>query len=154
MTEARIGVVVKEDSLCQTGLGSIIGEIHFALGRSPFPELDWTDFPVVVLSWWLDSVASLIDGDSSGIDLRFMDGPFLLEAIPIADGLVRLNCIHDASKRQIVASFETKPTEFCSVLLNAARSVERACMERGWQSDDTLALSRSIANLERRLTRS
>jgi hypothetical protein len=36
------------------------------------------------LSWWMEQLASLKEGQSSKAILRFMDGPYQLEVIPVS----------------------------------------------------------------------
>lgn len=147
-------MVVEEESLELSELGSITGVIYLAFDRSGFPDMNWSDFPVVILSWWLGSAETLLDEGSIGTDFRFMDGPFLLETVRAGRGSVRLNCVRDASNKQVLVSLQTTAAEFTAELLHAAKMLERTCLERGWRTEDTLALSRSIAALERRIAAS
>ena len=149
MAKTGVRVVVKEDSLHRSSYGSIVGVIYIAFDEQGFPEVEWSDFPVILLSWWLDAAAVFLDRPNVVTELRFMDGPFLVEATSKGDGSLRLDCVSDASRRQTEASFQTSAAHFCSELLKAAKTIERACIERAWQSADTLALSRSLANLDR-----
>jgi hypothetical protein len=57
-------------SIEQCRSGSITGCVCLESEGTRFPEPGWSDFPVVILAWWLET----LEGPEPL--LRFMDGPF------------------------------------------------------------------------------
>ena len=58
--------------------GNVTGVIFLELQDGAFPEMGWSDFPVIVLGWWTDSWLQLEVATRSEIQWRFMDGPHSL----------------------------------------------------------------------------
>lgn len=144
-------VAVGETSLSRSRHGLVTGAVYFVLDGYAFPERDWSDFPVVVLSWWLEKAAAMLEGRSQSVDFQFMDGPYMVVATCEADRSLRLDGVRNASKRQIIASGGTSLQALCSDLTRAAGRIERACLERGWDSEDAQRLSQNVRSLERLL---
>src|SRR5688572_22893418 len=71
-------VIVETASLHRSDVGSVTGEIHLRLGSDAFPETGWSDFPIVILSWWIGALLALLRGESRSEDLQFMDGPLVV----------------------------------------------------------------------------
>jgi len=40
-------------------MGSITGIFYVDFGSTRFPEEGWSDFPVIVTTWWLEALAKL-----------------------------------------------------------------------------------------------
>lgn len=77
-----INIVINELSIEMSNRNSITGEIYFQMGDSFFPELNWNDFIVVILTWWNESIQLLEASDiRSSQDFNFMDGPFYVQAV-------------------------------------------------------------------------
>jgi hypothetical protein len=56
--------------------GKIGGKVLLQLGNLFFPDPDWADFPVVLLTQWLRGTLSLVEGRQAEITNEFLDGPF------------------------------------------------------------------------------
>jgi hypothetical protein len=58
------------------------GTIWVEIGGRPFPERGWSDFPLVIVRWWLAAVRELEAGALSR-DLTFMEGdcPLMLRRL-------------------------------------------------------------------------
>ena len=77
MAPEHAEVVIAPQSFDRSGSGSITGAIwlrHGARGerRADFPEPGWTDFPVVILAWWLDALGALARGETGEASCLFM----------------------------------------------------------------------------------
>jgi len=98
------------------------------------PEVGWCDFPVPVLTWWLDALASL--GTTSVATCRFMDGPrsFVVEA---GDGRFEV--------RGEEWSCAPERADFEAALRGAAVAVLSECERQGWSSRDLLDLRRAVS---------
>lgn len=51
------------------------GVIYIELESGPFPEAGWSDFPVIILSWWAEALLQLEAPKRRKVLWRFMDGP-------------------------------------------------------------------------------
>lgn len=63
--------------------GSAPAALHVTAGE-PFPDGDWRDFPVIVLTWWLKGWRAVRE---SGAPVRnsFMNGPYAFDVAPGGD---------------------------------------------------------------------
>ncbi len=74
--------IVRVGPLERSASGTILGVIYLDLDTRAFPDAQWSDFPVVILAWWIDAVGPLLSGPTRSTELRFMDGPFWVEVAP------------------------------------------------------------------------
>ncbi|HET7550630.1 MAG TPA: hypothetical protein VFK04_05025 [Gemmatimonadaceae bacterium] len=140
MKEGSIGpvnvdVVVMPESFQLTTGGAVTGQLwlHFAMPVGiprAVPEANWFDFPVPVLSWWLEALARVASGSDAA--LRFMDGPYVLALMPSSAGLLLFRG-EGFEEEAPVASFEAS-------LRAAAMLTLAECERRGWSSRDILEL--------------
>ncbi|MHC3000583.1 hypothetical protein [Microbacterium sp. HJ5] len=59
----------------RSGSGAVSGKIWIRIGGEAFPEDDWSDFPLIVLKWWIVELRRFRAG-SPAASLHFMDGDF------------------------------------------------------------------------------
>ena len=134
-------IVVDPSSLHRSSFDSITGVLFVAADAQAFPEHGWSDFPVVVLGWWLEALQQLAaTGEAT---FSFMDGPYeirirrrdeSLEAELIESRLPHEHVTHKAS-----STFG----ELGASLKSAARETLTACAANGWSNADVLALERA-----------
>lgn len=55
---------------------SVAARIWIELDGVSFPEASWYDFPVPILTWWIDELSKLLRGENGQAVLQFMDGPY------------------------------------------------------------------------------
>lgn len=55
--------------------GNVTGVIYLDLDSGEFPERGWSDFPVIILSWWTETLLQL-ETERNEVQWRFMDGPY------------------------------------------------------------------------------
>ena len=138
-------IVVEPKSFYVAKSGAVVGEIWLRLESPPlaFPQDGWTDFPVVVLGWWLHEVEALIQKASIEARCLFMDGPF--EFALNGSGEVRMG-ERRAEKAIEIGSFPYRVSveEFWKSLTVAAGSVIAECHARGWSSGDIDTLRRFV----------
>lgn len=63
--------------------GIVTAPIYFCVEDRFFPEEGWSDFPLIVLSWWLDEIA----GGAEKSVFPFMDGPFEINSLRVGDDI-------------------------------------------------------------------
>jgi hypothetical protein len=121
---------------------NITGEIWLDLDGFSFPSKSWSDFPVIILSWWVDALALLRSEDRG--EFLFMDGPHHFEVMRNADRYL-LRCFnHSHDTEECVWSNSINRDELFSSVLSSATTVVRECRERGWVTADTVALESKL----------
>lgn len=119
-----------------------------------FPDERWTDFAVVVLSWWADAGLRLLAGDEGTALVRFMEGPFVVELEAMSAQAWQVRLIEDGQRRRVVQEAMVAATPLLDSVLEAGSQVLDLCRERGWWSPDAEALRGAILRLQRELVRS
>ena len=74
MENARL--LVSRSGLGRSNAGLVYANISLKVGESIFPSVDWTDFVVVVLTWWAEAMVRLLRGELERVKVRFMEGPY------------------------------------------------------------------------------
>jgi hypothetical protein len=46
------------------------------LETGAYPDAAWSDFPVILLNWWIDAYLELAISDIDEVKWSFMDGPY------------------------------------------------------------------------------
>lgn len=139
----RLAIEVEPDRLTRSRSGAVAGPIWFRSGQVDFPDPGWSDFPVVVLEWWLRSLAQPLSDPT--IALRFMDGPV---QVVLRDeertGVLRAHGRRDSSSQEIPLG-DTSRRELLEALAIAGHRIVRACEDRGWIDRDVISLRRAVA---------
>ncbi len=139
---------VDASSLDTAASGAVTGRIWFD-GEETFPDAGWFDFPIVVLTWWLQLLARLSAGQTKSGDVRFMDGPFRVSANLTDDGVLRLEYLSGRAANPVGTSTITL-TQALDDGIGAARALLAECRERGWASDDIDRLANERKEAEQR----
>jgi hypothetical protein len=140
-----VDVVVEPQSLRMAKSGTVVGPIWLRSRGSAdleFPGGGWTDFPVVILGWWLREIEGLLRASSLEAACSFMDGPF--EFILKKSGELRL-CERRASGTIDIGTLRVSVEDFWRSLNVAASNVVAECDARGWSSVDIDYLRRFVA---------
>jgi hypothetical protein len=74
---------IQTDELSVSKSGAVTAPIYFHIEDQFFPEEGWSDFPLIILSWWLDEIAGLAEKQV----FEFMDGPFKIKTLRIGSDL-------------------------------------------------------------------
>ena len=90
-----VEVIIDEDRFEMLQLSrNIIGGIYFKVEDEFFPQKEWSDFAVVILAWWIESI---IRGSKSKInsscELLFMDGPYSVRGTKINNDILEMEFI-------------------------------------------------------------
>jgi hypothetical protein len=138
MRETPASVFVSPASLHKGG--NITGEIWLEIAGDVFPDKHWSDFPVIILSWWLDALFKLWSAKKKHGECLFMDGPYSFEVSKEEDGFL-LRCYSDAHSTK-ECEWEG-PVDLAALLrqvLDAASTIIKECRRHGWATGDTEAL--------------
>jgi hypothetical protein len=143
-------VVVDTDGLEMGHRSLILGGAYVVIGDVPFPEEGWSDFPVVILAWWLEAAARLLEAPYTAECCFFMDGPYHFELIDHGGDSWRVRYFESrAAGESCTGDFEVGEVEVVRELMRAANQVLRECHARGWMTRDIETLRRAGARLRR-----
>lgn len=123
-------------------MGSITGPVFLRFEGGAYPEEGWSDFPVVILGWWLEGITAFLNDGSQSFTGRFMDGPYEFTLRRLTSQTAEI------SWRSGGASPKTIDTSLLLQSLAAAASmVAHACRSNGWRSPDVDRLELAVARV-------
>jgi hypothetical protein len=132
-------------TLHQSRSGSITGVVYFQFNpERQFPSLGWSDFVVVLASWWIVALREITEG-ASEVKLRFMDGPYWINVVSQEGGLL-LRCTEDNRDAGIVYELKVKPNDLTGEIFSFARKVSDACKAVGISSVDLDNMRTALPN--------
>jgi hypothetical protein len=132
-------------TLHQGRLGSITGVVYFEFGpERQFPSLGWSDFVVVLASWWMVALKEITKGTSE-IKLYFMDGPYWITVVSQEHELL-LRCTEDNRGAGVVYEFRVEPGDLTGEIFAFARKVSDACKTAGISSADLDNMRTALPN--------
>jgi hypothetical protein len=100
-------------------------------GGFAFPEPAWSDFPGVIIRWWIDAARALETGATGRF--TFMDGPFAFTATPVGDDGCDLSFLNGS--RQVFAS-RARVSDVLAAIRRVAMQIVEECRSRQWQSNE------------------
>ena len=101
-----IELKVSLESLEQLAHGRVDGGIHLQLDDAKFPSGDWADFVAVVMSFWCDGLAKTFAEPEQAVEVRFMEGPFVVRLGPITSTKMLVSLIDSGSSSAVIDSAE------------------------------------------------
>lgn len=129
-------IALEPKAFARAQSGAITGPIWLRHEGIAFPEKGWSDFPVIVLGWWLTQLLALGQGARSAL-CSFMDGPYDFSVSTEAPGLFRLKLTQRGAKtNSLVSEFTIDASALRASLLAAAASTLAECDRRGWSGRD------------------
>ena len=138
-----IKVVVDTASLCRAQTGGITGRVCLSGPAGDFPESEWSDFPVVVLAWWVEGLCDLASGRATEFRGLFMDGPF---SFTVKTGPGRTARVSYGSRDEETTIGIQPIDSLLESALLAGKLVAAECSRRQWESNDLETLRRVLAN--------
>ena len=138
-------VEVDPSTLKRSSHGSVTGVVAIRADGASFPEVRWSDFPVVILSWWLEPVSRILHGTTCVWDCRFMDGPFSVRLQQMRGDTWTLVGLHDT---HVVFTTTVSCRAFIHSLLDGSRRILRECQQRSWHSRDIEILESAVRTIQ------
>jgi len=131
-----VDIALEPTAFDQAKSGAITGPIWLRHEGIEFPERGWSDFPVVVLGWWLRNAAELASGAKTAL-CSFMDGPFEFSISTEASGLYQVQLAERrVGGKSVLSEFTVDATALHSALRTAVATVLGECNRRGWTGPD------------------
>jgi len=146
----QIKIRVNRTTLFINDSNNIVGEIYIEKnGHSFFPEEKWTDFVVVILSWWTKKLRYFEYakvGEKTVFD--FMDGPLLLRLKKVNEHEVNLigvkrNLIND----EMLFEAQTQFDDLKMNVVKVSKSVIGYAKLKGWEDNELVNLHNEIKSL-------
>lgn len=130
--------------------GAVLTDICFKVNGHFFPAKNWSDFAVVLSSWWCESMLRLLSGKSEYEELRFMEGPLAAEVFSVGDDHWRIRCIEERVTRRVPQCEEDiDPAPFVKSLLDSADALLQLCCKQNWWDKDAETLQSNAALLRK-----
>ena len=107
---------IKDDSIKISFKGNVTGIIYLQYDNFIFPEENWNDFIVILLTDWSKKLINLASKGTSEEVFRFMDGPFFFHIYSL-DKIHEIEFCHSNSTiKRVSFNFMSFVIEFISVL--------------------------------------
>lgn len=113
------------------------GPIWIEINKFHFPDYFWFDFPVEILSWWLNDLKPMYKIKQNSCEMTFKDGPFEFHIWDKNwdDWQVKFFQRTSAGNKIIKVDY-VSPEELKEELVSAANNVLNFCKEKKWESKD------------------
>lgn len=147
--EQTVSIEVDLDSLEHTH--QIVGNIYFIIDYHRFfPDEGWSDFVVIILSWWIQSLKGLIISSAgSSYIFDFMDGTPMVLGKKIDSNQIEMSFCNDNDRREIEFIAICRLDELKDALLSVSKKVLRALDRKKWNSSEIDELRDLTLSLER-----
>jgi len=128
----------------------VSGPIWMEAGAESFPGTGWTDFPVVILGFWLTNIQPVAEQTAKNCRLPFMDGPYSGVVEASSTNVWTLMFLERGPQRENIL-FTTKIDAgvFLEQIVAAAETVVEFCKKKQWIDDDLLSLESNLLQMKR-----
>ena len=137
-----IEIVADNSSLKRSAMGSITGVIFLRGRQGAFPQGQWSDFPVVILAWWIEGLTRIVQNQKQSFAGMFMDGPY---AFRVESENGRTGQIAWGKRGEELAVGTVDVPAFLRSAIDAGRLVSEACRVQNWTDHDVKNLEEAIA---------
>ncbi|MBE2197035.1 MAG: hypothetical protein IAE79_00400 [Anaerolinea sp.] len=107
-----------------------------------YPAKNWIDFGVVIIGWWFQ-VAAKLSREQTRSQLRFMDGPYLIEVS--YDGQ-KMTVAFEPDGLDVI--WHTSIEEFRRELINAANVIANKFSQMNIDTESQITLKQAVILLE------
>lgn len=146
--ESLFRVKIVPDAFVKRRLVS--GPIWIEAGAESFPGTGWTDFPVVILGFWLTNIQPVVERRVKSGRLPFMDGPCSAMVEASSSDVWTLMFLEGGPQRENTL-FTTRidPSTLLKQIIGAAETVFDVCKKNEWVDDDLLTLETNLQQMKR-----
>ncbi len=134
-------VKIQEQSISISPQNVITGKICFVADKICFPDKDWNDFPIVILTWWLKAITNI---DKGQFELQFMDGPFSVRGTILAEDILILEFVQRSEKDIMMFSGNGSLQVLKDSIMMAAKQLIDIASNRHWESTDLVELRQAL----------
>lgn len=130
-----------------TQAGVVWAGFCLCIGGRKFPHERWTDFVVVVLSWWVQALLALFRDARDRQEIMFMEGPFCVEIQAVSENAWRLTCIERGARPITRDEIVVDVRGFLESAVETGEKVLALCRSNGWWSSDADRLHSLLCEL-------
>ena len=142
-------VKIKKNSISMSKYGSITGIIYYDFDDFQFPDKNWKDFIVVIVSWWLEVLDEILYSPIGfECELDFMEGPQFILLKKSCENSLILECFDRDFVGTPNFSSEVSVDNFVNSLVFAANKLSNICLKENWLNDDIKNLRKSLDKLD------
>lgn len=141
------------DVLSCTAAGAVYGNISVRVNGLSFPDAHWTDFVVIVLNWWCQAVLRLVRGEKGPVEVRYMEGPFLVEISAPASEVWHMALVNAGLTRRVLHRTDIEASSLVSSILEASDRTIATCRRQSWSSTDLDELVAAVGSLRKEVKR-
>ncbi|MFJ7973814.1 hypothetical protein [Psychrobacillus sp. NPDC096389] len=143
-------VVIEVDLVSLEKRIQITGNICFTIDyHHYFPEQDWSDFVVIILSWWIKSCKGIIISEiGRTYNFDFIDGSLIVIAKKISSDIAELS-FYENNSSKVLFKAECSINQLRDSLLSTSKKVLRAIDREKWQDDDSEELKDLVNSLDK-----
>ncbi|WP_142292159.1 hypothetical protein [Bacillus sp. OV166] len=130
---------------------NITGDIYFVIDYHRFfPEEGWSDFVVIILSWWIASMKGLMISETGrAYEFDFMDGTPIVLAKKLDSENLELRFCIEREKKQVNFTAICSIKELRDSILSVSKKVIRAFERKKWERENIDELKDLVLSLER-----
>ncbi|WP_068784013.1 hypothetical protein [Paenibacillus phocaensis] len=140
-----LSVIINESTIDINNSGTITGQIYFQIEDMYFPELHWSDFVVVILTWWNNSLKTLECATAgTTAEFNFMDGPFFVRCIKNHEKAALSFLRRKKVGEEVISTLETDFRLLQKSIARATKKVIELVDTKQWLTDDIEGLKRFI----------
>ncbi|MWC28801.1 hypothetical protein [Paenibacillus sp. MMS18-CY102] len=146
-----VKIIFNEDKIEISKYGAITGELYFQVKDTFFPAVNWSDFIVVILTWWNKS-ADLLATSSVGAtaNFSFMDGPFNIRGTKSEDSekVTLMFVKRTSSGEEVLNTIDVDGNVLRHTILNVSRRVLKVIKNKDFQinNDDIVELEKIVSS--------
>jgi hypothetical protein len=145
----NFSIKINPNSFCGGSSGNLIGNIWLEVGDKVFPSENWSDFPVIIVGWWLENFLSITPNKSGSEVFMFMDGPFQFN-LESFENTLKLKLIQRLSDREeILDEFIVTENEVANELYLITQEIIEICKIKGYDLSEMNTLLDSSNNLKK-----
>ena len=127
---------------------NINGELWLEIAGFDFPGKYWSDFPEIILGWWLEALTKLWSERKRKANCSFMDGPYYF-IVERGECGHTLRCYRSrVNTEECQWEGEVNLEALLRQTLKAASLVLTECHKRGWETRETQALTSLWMNVD------
>ena len=127
----------------------ITGQIWIDLNDSEFPSKYWSEFPIIILNWWLENLILLTNNNQTSCMCNFMDGPYSFEVIVESDSKWKIYFMKSDSKEDFCQfQMYLQPQELLGEILESEKNIIEFCKRNDWESKEIENLRNSVASYQ------
>ena len=146
----RFEIITNPESFVARFPHPTTGLIWVKVQEFNFPAIEWDDFPIVIVTWWLQAVTELFLETSNESKFLFMDGPFYMKVKRVNHDNIYVRFIkRREAGEQMLLSVEVAFDDFIHEILSAAQRIKDKCDIAKWQSRDIDKLTDAYLELNR-----